>query len=191
MEPGTSPHFLYQQNALRDALVAGVTLNIFNQHCDRVQMANLAQTVNVLQALVLTEEDRMVLTPTYHVFDLYQVHQGATLLETTVTGVAEVGPAAACVPQVSVSASRDAAGRINLTLCNLDPRHAAPLTLAVAAAPDGPVAGRILTAPSMQAHNTFDHPDAVQPAALGGLALRGGELTLDLPPMAVALLSVG
>ena len=80
VEPGTNPAFLYQQNTLRDALVAGIHLNIFNNHCDRVQMANLAQTINVLQSVILTEGEKMLLTPTYHVFDMYKVHQDADLL---------------------------------------------------------------------------------------------------------------
>ena len=82
VEPGTNPGFLYQQNTLRDALVAGLTLNIFNQHCDRVRMANIAQTINVLQAMILTDKEKMLLTPTYHVFEMYTVHHDATLLPT-------------------------------------------------------------------------------------------------------------
>ena len=85
VEPGTNPGFLYQQNTLRDALVAGVTLNIFNHHCDRVRMANIAQTVNVLQAMILTDKEKMLLTPTYHVFEMYTVHQDATLLPADLT----------------------------------------------------------------------------------------------------------
>src|SRR5258706_14865674 len=86
VEPGTNPGFLYQQNSLRDALVAGTTLNIFNNHCDRVRMANLAQTINVLQAVILTDKEKMILTPTYHVMEMYNVHQDATLLPITITG---------------------------------------------------------------------------------------------------------
>src|SRR5262249_17383702 len=80
VEPGTNPGFLFQQNSLRDALIAATTLNIFNNHSDRVKLANLAQTVNVLQALILTDKEKMLLTPTYHVFDLYQVHHDAALI---------------------------------------------------------------------------------------------------------------
>ena len=122
VEPGTNPGFLYQQNTLRDALVAGITLNILNQHCDRVHMANLAQTINVLQALILTEEDKFLLTPTYHVFDMYQVHQDATLLETSIeneTGYIHNGER---LPQINVSASKDETGIVHVSLCNLDPR---------------------------------------------------------------------
>mgnify|MGYP000684982437 FL=1 len=80
VEPGTNPGFLYQQNTMRDALVAGINLNLFNKHSDRVKMANIAQMVNVLQSMILTEGEKMVKTPTYHVFDLYQVHQENDLL---------------------------------------------------------------------------------------------------------------
>ena len=83
-EPGTNPGFLYQQNTMRDALVAGITLNIFNKHSDRVKMANLAQMVNVLQSVLLTEGDKMVKTPTYHVFNMYKYHQDATLVESSI-----------------------------------------------------------------------------------------------------------
>jgi alpha-N-arabinofuranosidase len=191
VEPGTNRHFLYQQNTMRDALVAGVTLNIFNNHCDRVHMANLAQTVNVLQALVLTEGNRLVLTPTYHVFNMYKVHQDATLLETSVES-AKYAHGDERLPQVSVSASQDDAAKINVTLCNLDSRAAAAVTIELRAAGDTrAVSGRILTAADMNSHNTFSQPDAVKPAHLEGLSLAGGELTMRLPPRSVAVLTVG
>ena len=101
VEPGTNPGFLYQQNTVRDALVAGITLNIFNKHCDRVKMANLAQMVNVLQSVILTEGPKMIKTPTYHVFHMYRHHQGATLLNSTLTGVGETGIGEWKVPEVT------------------------------------------------------------------------------------------
>ncbi len=197
VEPETNPHFLYQQNSLRDALLAGVTLNIFNNHCDRVYMANLAQTVNVLQALVLTEADKIVLTPTYHVFDLFQVHQNAALLATTIEEAAAYTYGDESLPQVSVSASQADGGAIHVTLCNLDSRAPADVTIALRGddagdpAADREVSGRILTAAEMTAHNTFSRPDVVQPASLPPLALRNGELSVQLPPMAVCLLRIG
>lgn len=194
VEPGTNPHFLYQQSSLRDALVAGVTLNIFNNHCDRVYMANLAQTVNVLQALVLTEGDKILLTPTYHVFDMYQVHQGADLLETSLHNVTDYAYGAQTVPQISVSASQDAAGTINVTLCNLDARAAANLTIMVnggVGAGVSKISGTILTAPDMRAHNTFDEPDIVKPVEMNGLSIVNGDLSMQLAPMSVVLLQIG
>ena len=119
VEPGTNPGFLYQQNTVRDALVAGITLNIFNKHCDRVKMANLAQMVNVLQSVILTEGPKMIKTPTYHVFHMYRHHQGATLLNSTLTGVGETGIGEWKVPEVTESVSEDAEHIITVTLNNL------------------------------------------------------------------------
>ncbi len=191
-EPGTNPHFLYQQNSLCDALVAGVTLNIFNSHSDRVYMANLAQTANVLQALVLTEEDKIVLTPTYHVFDMYQVHQGSQLLETTLENVAAYTYGEEKLPQVSVSASADTEGRINVTMCNMDSRSVANLSVALHGINDtSKVLGRVLTALDLRAHNTFNEPNVVKPVALKGLSVANGELYLQLAPMSVTLVTLG
>lgn len=194
VEPGTNPHFLYQQNSMRDALVAGVTLNIFNSHCDRVYMANLAQMVNVLQALVLTNEDKIVLTPTYHVFDMYQVHQGANLLETSFQNDAAYTSGAEKLAQVSASASQDAVGKVNVTLCNLDSRSTAEVTIAVRGGADAVVStvfGSILTAPDMRARNTFDEPDTVKPHPIEGLSVMDGEVSMQLAPMSVTLLVIG
>ncbi len=187
VEPGTNPGFLYQQNSLRDALVAGITLNIFNQHCDRVHMANIAQTINVLQAVALTDGARMLLTPTYHVFDLYQAHQGATLLGCTITNAADYALGEDRMPQVSVSASKNAAGNITVTLCNLDSRAAADVTLKLAGMTAiTQVSGRVISASDMRAHNTFDQSDAVQPVALTGATINGTQVSMQLPPMSVA-----
>src|SRR5207248_422811 len=154
VEAGTNPRFLYQQNTLRDALVAGLTLNIFNNHCDRVRMANIAQLVNVLQALILTDGAAMVTTPTYHVFDLYKAHQNATLLPCalesdpyTVNGQQ--------IPQVSVSASRDGAGRIHLTLRNVDPPRQADVRCELRGVAPREVMVRGLTASAVHRHHTF------------------------------------
>src|ERR1019366_6761919 len=113
--PGGNLGILYQQNTLRDALVAGATLNIFNQHCDRVKMANIAQLANVLQAMILTDKEKMILTPSYHVFEMYVPHQDATLLPSELQS-AEYAFNDKMIPAVSASASRDRAGRIHVTL---------------------------------------------------------------------------
>ena len=190
-EPGTNPGFLYQQNTMRDALVAGLTLNIFNQHCGRVHMANLAQTVNVLQALILTDGADFLLTPTYHVFDLYQVHQDATLLETMIEHGANYTLDDASIPQLSVSASRNAAGVVHITLCNLDPHNAADISLRLSAGSEiGGVSGRLVTAPTMQTHNTFARPEAIQAVALTSIAQHNEEVQVGLPPMSVALVAL-
>ena len=118
--PGTNPRFLYQQNTLRDALVAGIHLNIFHRHCERVQMANLAQMVNVLQAVILTDKEKMVLTPTYHVMRMFNVHQDAELLHLELKS-ADYTYESRTIPAVSASASVDKDGKIHISLCNLDP----------------------------------------------------------------------
>lgn len=128
VEPGTNPGFLYQQNTLRDALVAGITLNIFHNHSDRVQMANIAQTINVLQSMILTEGEKMIVTPTYHVFDMFKVHQDAALLPVEFSSDTYEHNGER-IPQVSISASRNAYGQIHISLCNIDPRSDANLSI--------------------------------------------------------------
>lgn len=191
VEPGTNPGFLYQQNTLRDALVAGIVLNILNQHCDRVHMANLAQTINVLQALILTDQDRILLTPTYHVFDMYQVHQDATLLETRVEDEAGYIHNGERLPQINVAASRDEAGGVHVSLCNLDPKATAEVKLTFLGADTiGRVSGRILTAKDMTTHNTFDRPEQLKPAAFQSFSTSGRILTAELAPMSVTVLEL-
>jgi alpha-N-arabinofuranosidase len=191
-EPGTNAAFLNQQNTIRDAVVAGATFNIFHRHARRVKMANIAQLVNVLQALILTKGDRMLLTPTYHVFDMYQVHQGATFLPVDVrTDSSALGSEA--LPAVSASASRDAQGRVHLSLVNLDPKAVAAVDARIDA-PGGQkftsVSGRVLTAPAMDTHNTFDAPNRVQPAAFTGATLQDSLLKAQLPPRSVVVLTL-
>ena len=189
--PGENPGFLYQQNSLRDALIAGVTLNIFNHHCDRVHMANLAQTVNVLQALILTEGEQFIVTPTYHVFDLYQVHQGATLLETTIDHSVTYTRNGESLPQISVSASQNAEGTIHVTLCNIDSQSAADVTVALTGSEAmRHVTGTILTASTMQSHNTFAQPEAVKPAKFSALSYTGQQVSAQIAPMSVVLLTI-
>ena len=186
VEPGTNPGFLYQQNTLRDALVAGIHLNLFNNHCDRVRMANIAQTINVLQAVLLTEGAEMVLTPTYHVFGMYSVHQGARLLKTDLAcDRYQFGEDA--VPQLSVSASVDEKGTIHITVCNLDPNHPAPVECTVAGESKGAVSAAVLTADTMCAHNTFEHRDSIKPQPFTAVKLMPGGFATELPPMSVAV----
>jgi len=189
VEPGTNPGFLYQQNTLRDALVAGVTLNIFNRHCERVRMANIAQTVNVLQAMILTQGEKMIVTPTYHVFDLYKVHQDATWLPTELKA-ADYQLDGQSMPAVSVSASRDANKRIHVTLCNLHPGAAQMVACELQGTTAKSVTGQVLTATTMRAHNTFEQPEAIKPAAFDGAKLDGHHLDITLPPKSVVMLEI-
>ena len=187
VEPGTNPGFLYQQNTMRDALVAAVSLNIFNNHCDTVCMANIAQMVNVLQAMILTEGDRMVLTPTYHVFRLYRDHQGARQLEsyaeTTLIGEGEDR-----VPDLHVSASEGTDGSILITVANLDDRAARPLTVLLGGARAAGVTGQLLTG-AAGACNDFAAPDRVSPKPLDARLTDTG-FTVELPPCSVAAFRV-
>ncbi|NQX48192.1 alpha-N-arabinofuranosidase [Paenibacillus tritici] len=191
VEPGTNPGFLYQQNTIRDALVAGLTLNIFHKHSDRVRMANIAQTVNVLQAVILTEGEKMLLTPTYHVFNMYKVHQDAELLELTVDSPVYSYEGVE-IPEVSASASVTAEGVIHVSLCNLN--HAAPAVLPLElrglAGQSATVSGTTLAGASIDAHNTFEQPEAVKPQAFNAFKLEGDTLTVELPPMSVTVLAI-
>ena len=194
-EPGTHPRFLYQQSTMRDALVAALTLDIFNRHCARVRGAQIAQTVNVLQAMALTEGERMVLTPTYHVFDLYQGHQDATSLPLDVRPD-RYGLGDESIPTVSASASRNAAGGVLLTMSNLDPNR--PHEVAAEIRGSGwsdanrpRLRGRVLTSDAMQAHNTFDDPHAVHIAPFDDARYDGGVLHARLPAMSVVAVQIG
>ncbi|MPY91368.1 MAG: alpha-N-arabinofuranosidase [Luteitalea sp.] len=188
-EPGSNPGFLYQQNTLRDALSASLALNIFNRHVERVKMANIAQTVNVLQAMILTQGEQMILTPTYHVFELYSVHHDAVSLPITLdAGRYEHGGES--IPAVSASASRDRDGRIHITMTNVDPKQARTVNATLRGQRASQVSGRILTADEMNAHNTFEQPNAVQPASFNGARLSGERLTVQLPPKSLVVLEL-
>jgi alpha-N-arabinofuranosidase len=189
VEPGTNPGFLYQQNSMRDALIAGLTLNIFNRHCDRVRMANIAQTVNVLQAMILTDGEKMILTPTYHVFEMYTVHHDATLLPTDLT-CADYTFQGQSIPGLSVSASRNREGVIHVSLCNLHPEQPAELQAELQGARVNRIQGRLLTADSVQAHNTFDRPDRVRPVAFDGAQPTEQGFRVTLPPRSVVVLAL-
>jgi len=189
VEPGTNPGFLYQQNSLRDAMVAALTFNIFHQHCDRVKMANIAQMVNVLQAVVLTDGPKMLLTPTYHVFDLFKVHQDATWLPTELISE-DYQFGRDKIPALQASASKDAGGKIHLSLCNFDPTRARDLTAVLQGAEAKQVSGQILTADIITAHNTFDNPEVVKPESFSGASLQGNRISLTMPPKSIVVLEV-
>jgi len=189
VEPGTNPAFLYQQNTLRDALVAGIHLNIFNNHCDRVQMANLAQTINVLQAVILTEGEKMIKTPTYHVFDMFKVHQDAELLSLSME-CGNYSLDGQSIPKISVSASVDHDNKIHITLCNLHPVEQENITCHIANRDCGKVSGVILTAADMNAHNTFDNPSFVKPVPFEGFSVQKGGLDISLPAKSIVLLTL-
>jgi alpha-L-arabinofuranosidase len=189
-EPGTNPAFLYQQNTLRDALVASTSLNIFNNHSDRVRMTNIAQVINVLQAVILTQGEKMLLTPTYYVYDLYKVHQDAQLLD-----FAMVSDDYVCngevLPKVNASVSKDKDGRVHMTLCNIHPCEGAHVSCSIADQPTGRVTGSILTHEKMQAFNDFDDPEKVKPQEFTSFKVNGNTLHIDMPSKSIVLLSIG
>ncbi len=189
VEPGTNPGFLYQQNTMRDAMIAGVTLNIFNNHSDRVRMANLAQAINVLQAVILTKEEKMVLTPTYHVMEMYNVHQDATLLPVEVKSK-EYTLGGQKLPAVSASASRDAKGLTHISLVNIDSKSAQEVSIDLQASKNAGVTGRVLASGKLQDYNSFESPKKIQPTSFKDAKLNAGKLTVKVPPFSVVVLEV-
>jgi len=174
----------FQQNSLRDAIVAAVTLNIFHRHTDRVKMANIAQMVNVLQAMILTDGAKMALTPTYHVFDMYQLFMDATPYHVSIaTGEYRTGTIT--MPQVDASAARGKDGKLHLALVNVDPNRPAHVSTSLT----GSARGQVLTAAQMDAHNLPGAPEIVRPVAIEGKMV-GGRLEFDLPAKSVAVVTV-
>lgn len=189
VEPGTNPGFLYQQNTLRDGLVAGICLNILNKHCERVKMANIAQTINVLQAMILTKAEKMLLTPTYHVFEMYTVHHDATLLKVDLS-CDNYRFEDKAIPGLSVSVSKNNSGRINISLCNLNPNEPAEVNCELKRAEVKKISGRVLTAEAMNVHNAFEDPQAIKPAVFNDFQLAGDCFSATLPPKSVVVLQV-
>jgi alpha-N-arabinofuranosidase len=188
-EPNTPGYALYQQNTLRDALVAGLTLHIFHDNNDRVVMANLAQAVNVLQSLILTDGPKMALTPTYHVFDLFQVHHDAKRLPVDV-GAADYVYGDQKIPAISVSASTKEKGVIDVSIVNTHAREAMNVAFDLDGATAKEVTGEVLTAEKLDAHNTFEKPDQLKPAAFDGARAVDGDLKVEMPPRSVVVLKL-
>jgi alpha-N-arabinofuranosidase len=188
VEPGTNPGFLYQQNTMRDAMVTALTFDIFNAHSDRVSMANIAQTVNVLQSVILTEGEKMLLTPTYHVFDLYKNHHDATLLGHFLEA-GEVGEGDFKVQNLSATAS-EKDGVITLTVTNLSATEAADVDCSVLGKKVGSVSGRILTG-KIDAKNDFDNLNNVSIKAFDGIKTNADGLSFKLPACGVAEITIG
>lgn len=188
-EPDTNPAFLSQQNSLRDAVVAALNFNIFHKHADRVQMTNIAQMVNVLQAMILTRGDQMILTPTYHAYKMYVPFQEATSLPTKLRQVPKYKLGKTAIPAVSASSARAADGRILLALVNTHPEN----TLEIIVALDGKRAqsatGEVLTASEMDAHNTYATPQVVAPKTYNATATEGG-LLLEVPAKSVLVVTI-
>jgi len=189
VEPGTNPGFLYQQNTLRDALVAGIHFNIFNNHCERVGMANIAQTINVLQSPILTEGAAMVLTPTYHVFDMYRAHHDALMLPVRVESESGGFPGLGSIPALSASASEDDSRQIHVSITNVDPRDEQAALLDIRGVSAKYRGGVIITSENMSDHNTFEHGEKVRMREFAGaVSQEGGRIRVSLPPKSVTTL---
>jgi len=184
--PGVPPLFLKQQNSLRDAIMAAINLNIFARHADRVRMANIAQMVNVLQSMILTDNEKMLLTPTYHVFRMYVPFQDATFIPIDLA-VDRYSAADTQVPQVDGIAARARDGKLWLSLTNLDPTRPADVTVAATGRPIRGAVGELLTADRVDAVNTFESPGIVVPRPFSAQAA-GGPLVMHLPPKSITVL---
>ncbi|HLN20372.1 MAG TPA: alpha-L-arabinofuranosidase C-terminal domain-containing protein [Bacteroidales bacterium] len=188
-EPGTNPRFLYQQNSMRDAIIAATHLNIFNNHCDRVKMAQLAQTINVLQALILTEGEKIILTPTYHVFDMYKVHHDATMIPVKFFSPDyELGNQS--LPAINVSASRDKNGEVHISLVNIDPNKSYTVNTTLNEVKWSTVSGEILTSAKLTDINTFSSPGNIVKTKYNGAKKQGDMLTVTLPGKSVVMLTL-
>ena len=180
---------LYQQNTIRDAMIAGLTLNIFNNHADRVRMANLAQTVNALQAIILTKDEKMILTPTYHVMEMYKVHQDATLVPVKINSEDFV-LGERKLKAVSVSASKDISGKMHMSLTNIDNKKEQIVQVDINGFKAKSVIGRILTSAKVQDHNTFENPLEVVPQKFTKAELMENYLTVNMPPNSIVVLEL-
>jgi alpha-N-arabinofuranosidase len=189
VEPGTNPGFLFQQNTIRDALVAGTNLNIFNNHCDRVRMAAVAQVINVLQSVILTKDDKMILTPTYHVFDLYKVHQDATMVPITLKSE-NYTLKENSIPAINASASIDKEGKIHISICNINAEKSEKLVCNINGYKIEKTTGQILTADKLNAHNTFENPNSVTIKEFTNFTPTINGIDVNMPPHSVVVLEV-
>ena len=186
--PGSNPGFLVQQNSLRDAVLAALNLNIFARHGDRVRMANIAQMINVLQAMILTDKEKMVLTPTYHVFRMYVPFQDATFVPVSFdAGTYTHGTVT--LPRVDAIAAKDKAGKLWLAVTNLDPNRPAAIEARLAGVTPRSAAGETLTAPTVDSVDTFEAPNTVAPKPISA-KVQGGTVALTLEPKSVTVISV-
>lgn len=189
VEPGTNPGHLFQQNTMRDAFVAALTLNVFNKYGDRIKMANIAQVVNVLQSMILTKGPKMVLTPSYYVFEMYNAHQDATYLPMDlISDKKEIR--GKMIPLVSASASKDAKGVIHITLANIDTDADQEVSIDLQNIKIKEAEGTILTSKNITDCNTFENPNLIAPQKFTGIKVVNGKLQCKLPAKAIVALEV-
>jgi len=186
--PGSNPGFLVQQNSLRDAVLAALNLNLFARHADRVRMANIAQMVNVLQAMIMTNKEKMVLTPTYYVFKMYVPFQDATFVPITIdAGWYTHGDAA--LPRLDAIAAKDKSGKLWIAITNLDPNRDVEIGASLVGITAKSATGVTLTAPKVDSVNTFEAPNTVVPEPVSA-RVQSGKLLLKLEPKSVSVISV-
>jgi alpha-N-arabinofuranosidase len=186
--PGNNPGFLAQQNSLRDAVLAALNLNIFARHAERVRMANIAQMINVLQAMILTDKEKMVLTPTYYVYKMYVPFQDATFVPVSFdAGTYTHGDIT--LPRVDAIAAKDKAGKLWLAITNVDPNHPAEIEFTLAGINAKSAAGETLSAPKVDSVNSFDAPNTVVPKPISAKA-QDGKLNFRLEPKSVTVVAV-
>jgi alpha-L-arabinofuranosidase len=186
--PGSNPGFLVQQNSLRDAILAALNLNIFARHADRVRMANIAQMINVLQAMILTDKEKMVMTPTYYAYKMYVPFQDATFVPVTFNaGVYTQGEIT--LPRVDAIAAKDSAGRVWVEITNVDPNQPVEIEVSLVGITPKSAAGETLTAPKVDSVNSFEAPNKVVPRPISA-KVQGGKLALKLEPKSVTVISV-
>ena len=186
--PGTTPGFLAQQNSVRDALIAALNINIFARHADRVRMANIAQMINVLQAMILTDGPKMVLTPTYHVFRMYVPFQDATSVPVTFDA-GRYTHGSITLPRIDAIAAKDASGTLWLALANVDPHRPAAIATTLAGMTPRSASGETLSGTAIDSVNTFEAPDTVAPKP-AQVKLEGQRLSLTLAPKSVTVIGV-
>ena len=175
---------------MRDAMVAALSLNIFHKYTERLKMTNIAQIANVLQSMVLTRGDKMVLTPTYHVFRMYNVHQDALYLPSVCDAAKFTDGNGRQCPYVDATASRNAEGAIHVTLTNVSLDEAATITIDLAGKAKPHITGEILTAETIQAHNDFDRPDEVKPVEFKDFKVKDGKIVVKMPAKSIVGLSI-
>ena len=186
--PGSTPGFLAQQNSLRDAILAALNLNIFSRHAERVRGANIAQMINVLQAMIITDKEKMVLTPTYHVFRMYVPFQDATVVPVTFDA-GFYTHRDFTLPRVDAIAAKDGAGTLWMALTNIDPVRPIEISARVSGTAVRTATGEVLTAAAVDSVNTFDAPRTVTPQAVSA-RVQGDQISVALPPKSVTVLSV-
>ena len=186
--PGSNPGFLVQQNSLRDAVLAALNLNIFARHADRVRMANIAQMINVLQAMILTDKEKMVLTPTYYVYKMYVPFQDATFVPVTFDAGTYTHDGIT-LPRIDAIAAKDKTGKLWLAITNVDPNQPAEIEVSLAGINAKSANGETLTSSKVDSVNTFDAPNTIVPKPVSAKA-QDGKLTLELGTKSVTVIAV-